>query len=308
MPPVTPPVEDWLPHEPPAPEPAKQSAGKTLAIWLVLVVMFIAIYVLTSAGDPYTAQQAGYSGWWIAVAVAVTVAVIIVLLAWFVSGAKQYNERAAPGFAALAEGNFAQAATLFEALARRYRTKPSYAAVARYNHGYALMLAGDTAAAAGILLGVERTPKLASGGVRRLAMTQLTRCFALAGDVEKAQRWLDATRTRPAGISDPVHDQALFEAVEGLVLCRQGKLDEARALYEQAWPRLCAYLPVNQMTEVWLLRAFAIAAGGAPRDAGGAEPWLRLVRSAPAGIVERITARWPELATFAVTHELKRAA
>ena len=47
------PVEDWLPHDPPAQEPAKTSAGKTLAIWLILIVMFIAIYALTSADDPY---------------------------------------------------------------------------------------------------------------------------------------------------------------------------------------------------------------------------------------------------------------
>ena len=298
-------TEDWLPHEPPAQVPAKRAMGRTIAIWLLLIVMFIALYALLSAPEPYPqVETRGYSGWWIAVAVAITVALVLGLVVWIVVGTKRYNQRQAPGLTAIAEGDFAHAATLFEALARRYRANPNFAAVARHNQGYALMLAGDTAAAVGILLGVERTPGLANESVRRKAALQLGRCFALAGDVDKAQRWLEATRARPAGATDPVHDQALLDALEGLVLCRRGKLDEARAYYEQAWPRLCSYLPVNKMAEVWLLRAFAVAAGSTPRDAGAAEPWLRLVRSTSPDIVDRITARWPELATFAVTHEL----
>ena len=225
-------------------------------------------------------DRSGYSGWWIAVGVAVTVALAVGLLAWVVGGAKQFNERATPGLEAIADGKYAHAAELFDGLA------------------------GDTAAAAGILLGVERTPKLAAGAIRRMAATQLARCFALGGDVEKAERWLESTRVRPAGISDPVHDRAVFEALEALVLCRQGKLDEARRRYEESWSRLCAYLPFNQMIEVWLLRAYAISASSSPRDAGAAEPWLRLVRTAPPGALDRLTVRWPELATFVVTHEL----
>jgi tetratricopeptide (TPR) repeat protein len=299
------PTEDWLPHAPPPQAPAKSSVGKTIAIWLVLIVMFIAIYFFMDSSDPYTLpDRTGYSGWWIWVGVASTVALAVLLVAWVVAGAKQFNERAAPGLEAIADGKYAHAAELFDALARRYRAKPNFAAVALYNRGYSLMLAGDTAAAAGVLLGVERTPRLAAGGVRRMATTQLARCFALAGDVDKAERWLESTRERPVGHHDPVHDRAVFEALEGLVLCRQGKLDEARRRYEASWSRFCAYLPFNQMIEVWLLRAYAISAGSTPRDAGAAEPWLRLVRSAPPGMLDRFTVRWPELATFVVTHEL----
>lgn len=302
------PPEDWLPHEPPAAPPARNGAVKTVAIWLILSVMVIAIYSFASAPDDlgvgYAYQPSGYSGWWIAGAVAITVAVVVGLLVWFVGGAKQYNERAAPGLEAIAEGKYAQAAEMFAQLARRYRAKPNHTAVASYNHGYALMRLGDTPAAVGVLLGVERNLKLTFGGARRLAAMQLARCFALAGDLDKAQRWLDATRTRPAGISDPVHDRALFEAVEGLVLCRQGKLDEARSHYEACWARFSAYLPVNQMMEVWLLRAYVISASSTPRDAGAAEPWLRMLRSTPPGALDWLTARWPELATFVVTNGL----
>ncbi|MDQ3335011.1 MAG: hypothetical protein M4D80_07610 [Myxococcota bacterium] len=299
------PTEDWLPHEPPPQVPAKGSTGKTIAIWLILILLFIVIYSLMGSSDPHASlDRSGYSGWWIAVAVAITVALAVLLLVWVVGGATQFNERAAPGLEAIAGGKYAHAAELFDALARRYRAKPNLAAVALYNRGYSLMLAGDTAAAVGVLLGVERTPKLAAGAIRRMATTQLARCFALAGDLEKAERWLESTRERPMGMFDPVRDRAAFEALEGLVLCRQGKLEEARRRYEESWSRLCAYLPYNQMIEVWLLRAYAISAGSAPRDAGAAEPWLRLVRNAPPDVLDRLTVRWPELATFVVTHEL----
>jgi|MudIll2142460700_1097286.scaffolds.fasta_scaffold02049_6 predicted negative regulator of RcsB-dependent stress response len=297
-------VEDWLPHEPPPALPARSSTGKTIAIWVVLVVMFVAIYWMVGDQGHTRPERVGYSGWWIAGAVAITVAVCVLLLVWVFGGAGRFNAHAAPGLEAIAEGNYAQASEMFERLARRYRTKPSFAAVASYNRGYALMSSGDTAAAVGILLGVERTPKLAAGGVRRLAATQLGRCFALAGDVDKAQHWLDATRTRPPGMADPVHDRANLDALAGLVLCRQGKLDEARRHYEQCWPRLCAYLSVHQMIEVWLLRAFAISASSMPRDAGAAEPWLRMLRGTSPGALDALTARWPELATFVVTHGL----
>lgn len=297
------PTDDWLPHDPTPVAPARGSSGKTIAIWAGLVACFVAIYNLAGGGGPRD-PRTGYSGWWIAAAVALTILAVVLLLVWVFGGAKRFNARATPGLEALAAGRHAEAAELFRQLQRRYRGQPNFAAVAAYNRGYALLRAGDTAAAAGILLGVDRTPKLGLGGVRKLSAVALARCFAIAGDVDKAQRWLDAARARPVGMADPVHDRAVLDALAGLVLCRQGKLDEARAHYEQCSTRLAAYLPVHQMTEVWLLRAFATAAASGPRDAGTAEPWLRMLRGTPPGELAWLTARWPELATFVTTHEL----
>lgn len=305
--PTASPPEDWLPHDPPKPPPpAKSSALRTFGLWLTLVVIFIAIYSKFSSEEPRDAPlvQVGYSGWWIAVGVAVTLAAVIAIVVWLFGGAKKFNERATPGLEAIADGKLTQAAELFAQLAKQYRAKPNFAAVASYNRGYALMRNGDTAAAIGILLGVDRMPKAGAGNIRKLVRVQLGRCFALAGDVDKARRWFEAARESTASMVDPVHDRAFIDALEGLVLCREGKLEEACRHYEACWSRLLAYLPTNQMMEVWLLRAYAISASSTPRDAGGAEPWLRILRSMPPGALDWMLVRWPELATFVVTHGL----
>ncbi|MEO7096754.1 MAG: hypothetical protein ABI175_26080, partial [Polyangiales bacterium] len=151
------------------------------------------------------------------------------------------------------------------------------------------------------LLGAERMPKVGLGGVRRMAAGQLARAFALGGDLDKATRWLEELRKRPMS-GDPVYCQALLDAVDALVQCRAGKFSEALAIYERAWPQLEAYLPVFQMREVWLLRAYAITMTSSVRDGGAAEPWLRMIRSTPPGGFTWLTAHWPELATFTTTH------
>jgi tetratricopeptide (TPR) repeat protein len=297
-------AEDWLPHEPPPQSPPKSSAKTTIMIWLVLIVMFIAIYNLIGTsprGRGAVVEQTGFAWWWLAIAGVIGLALPIAFMAVMFRGSEKFNTAQSVGLDAIARGQYAKAVDIFEALAKRFRTKPNFAAVARYNQGYALLLGGDSAAAVGVLLAAERTPKLALGGVRRMTAGQLARAFALGGDVDKATQWLEALRKRPA-TGDHAYCQALLDAVEALVLCRQGKYTEATAVYERAWPLLEAYLPVHQMREAWLLRAYSITMTSSVRDGGAAEPWLRMIRGTPPGGFVWLTAHWPELATFTTTH------
>jgi tetratricopeptide (TPR) repeat protein len=297
--------EDWLPHAPPAQPPERSGAARTLVTWLSLIVLLVAIYWFIGSEDPYAPEpeRVGYSGWWIAVAVLITLVAILGLFKWKLADATKFNAAQAPALEALVEGKYREAAEMFAGLARRYRAKINVAAIASYNQGFALLRAGDTAAAIGIFLGVERMPKLGTGGIRKLAAIQLGRSFALAGDHAKAAAWLDAAREREP-MADPVHDRAFVAALEGLVLCRQGKLEEANLHYDRWWEHLTRYLPVDQMIEVWLIRAYAVSAGASPRDAGTAERWLRLLRGAAPRSLDWLTARWPELQTLVVTHHL----
>ncbi len=298
-------AEDWLPHEPPPSPPPKSSAKKTMIIWVVLIVMFVAIYNLfgTAPRGRGAAVQAasGYPWWWIASAAGVGLALPIIVMMVMFRGAERFNAAQTAGLDAIARGQYAKAVELFDALAKRFRMKPNFAAVARYNQGYALLIGGESAAAVGPLLAIERMPTLALGGIRRLAADQLARAFALGGDLAKATQWLEALRKRPF-TGDHAHCQAHLEAVDALVLCRQGKFTEAVNVYERAWPLLEAYLPAHQMREVWLLRAYATTMMSSVRDVGAAEPWLRMIRGTPPGGFTWLTAHWPELATFTTTH------
>jgi tetratricopeptide (TPR) repeat protein len=299
-------AEDWLPHEPPPQPPRKASARKTFVIWLVLIVMFVAIYALFSGDDAKTAHGAaqagsGYGAWSLAIAFFGGIAFTILLLVWQLGGSKRFNVSQAPGLEAIAAGDYARAVTVFAELAKRNPTKLNFSATARYNHGYALTRAGNSAAAVGVLLGVERTPKLVASGIRRMAAIELARAFAIGGDVDKASRWLDAAHER-VNIGDESRGVAFVDAVHGLVLCRQGKLDEALRHYETAWRRLETHLPIAQMCEAWALRAFALASTSTPRDSGGADRWIAMLRSAPGNELAWLTPHWPELSTFAITH------
>jgi tetratricopeptide (TPR) repeat protein len=276
----------------------RSSMRQTIIVWAALVVLFVAIYSLRG-GEQHARD--GYSGWWIAGGVGAGALFVFLFVLLFVRGAKQFNRAQEAGLEALAERDYAQAAEQFAKLARRYRAKPSFAAFARYNHGVALMRGGDSATAAGIFRAVEGDVKLTMfPGIRRLAAVQLGRCFALGGDVAKARQWLDAIKRRDGGLDNPVHDRAMVDGLEGLVLCREGKLDEAQRRYEQSWNRMTEFLQMRQMTEPLLLRAYAIASKG-PRDAGAAEPYLRMLRSMSTRDVEGLTKYWPELAAFVST-------
>jgi hypothetical protein len=298
-------AEDWLPHEPPPSLPPKSSAKRTITIWLILIVMFMAIYKMfdsTPHGRGTVVEAAsGYAWWWIAIAGVIGLALPIMFVMVMFRGSEKFNSAQRIGLEAITRGQYAKAADVFEALAKQFRMKPNFAAVARYNQGYALLLGGDSAAAVGALLAAERMPKVALGGVRRLTVGQLARAFALGGDVDKASRWLDELRKRPTS-GDPVYCQALLDAVDGVVLCRQGKFVDAVNVYERAWPLFEAYLPIVQMREVWLLRAYATTMMSSVRDVGAAEPWLRMIRGTPPGGFAWLTAHWPELATFTTTH------
>ncbi len=295
-------AEDWLPHDPPPALPAKKSVGMTLTIWVILILIFVAIYGLmdTSPSHRGAVAESGYSGLWIVVAGVIGAAVPVVFLMVMLRGSQRFNAAQSAGLDALARGQHAKASEIFDALAKRFRMKPNFAAVARYNQGYALLLGGDSEAAVGALLAVDRMPKLGDDGVRRLAAGQLARAFALGGDLDKATQWLEALRTRPM-TGDPIYYQALLEAIDALVLCRKGEFAEAVNVYERAWPLLEAYLPVLQMREVWLVRAYATTMMSSVRDSGAVEPWLRMIRATPPGGFTYLTAHWPELATFTTT-------
>ncbi len=300
-------TEDWLP-QPPPPQPVANRAKRTLLLWVVLIALFILIYNFIDA-TPHHGQQpppppAGYSGWWIWIA-ALAGLVPLAYVLWQFGHSTEFNALQTPALEALADSKYSEAAKLFGALAQRFKMRAQLRSVAAFNQGYALIRCGEAAAAVGALLWVERSPSLQRGGVRQLAAIELARAFAIGGDLDKARRWITSARERPAGTADPTNAAARLEATELLLLCREGKHDEAVRLCEQQWPRFESHLAITQMREVWLLRAFAVAATTGPRDGGTVDAWLGFLRGAPAGSLAWLTERWPELAAFAATHSVR---
>jgi tetratricopeptide (TPR) repeat protein len=299
-------AETWLPTEPSPPPPQKSRARRTLYVWVALMVFFWFVYSYFSS-SPGAARGAHRdqdpSQLWTWLLCIGAFALPTVTFLWMLGGSRRYNALQRPAFEALGDGQNARAAQLFSDIARRYRAKPNMGPFAAYNHAVALLRAGDSSAAVGVLLGIERWPGLAITGIRRLVAIELAVAFAIGGDVDKAQRWLEAARERPADFSDPGLEYAHVAYAEGLVLCRAGKFEDAIRVYDEAWQRLESRLPVRTMRAVWLLRAFAVTGISAPRDSAAAESWLRLLRATPSGSFTWLTAHWPELAAF-VAHDV----
>lgn len=303
-------AETWLPHEPaPPPKPVSPARRRLriVILWIVLVIGFAVIYSRYEPSRRPTHEVAhgeeDASGAWHWLVIGGSIAVVGGTFLWTLSGSRRFNARQKPGLDAISDGRYAHAAQLLGDLARRYRTKPNFALVATYNQAFAAIRAGDSAAAVGLLLRIDRWPLPQLEGLRGPVALELARAFAIGGDVEKAERWLDTARTRLASDHRANHDVAIA-AVEGLIHCRAGRFEDALRHYDDIWQRLQAKLSVRDMQEAWLLRAFAVSKTSAPRDGAAAEPWLRLLRGTEAGSVTWLTRHWPELEVF-VDHEVR---
>ncbi len=298
-------TESWAP-EPPRPPEKRSAARRVVFTWLGLIALFVIIYSLFDrSGNPKYSEgsvEAVPSIVWTIISHGLCLALPTALIVWLVGGSQRFNTQQREALEALGDGQYARAAELFGALAHRFRAKPNLGPVAAYNQAYAQIRAGDADRAVGVLLGAERWPNLHVNGVRALVALELARAFAVGGDVDNAQRWLDAARARNTDNGDPGQTYAELAAVTGLVLCRAGKLDDAIRHFDETWERMQSRLTVREMCAVWLLRAFAIGNKAAPRDAAASETWLQLVRSTRPYSLAWLTEHWPELASFVATH------
>lgn len=297
----------WQPEAPKTSQKPPSQARRTLVIWAVVVAMFVVIYAMFDDKGAAPAKASGYSGIWIWAAGLLGLAIPVVFVALQLRGHRRFNAAQVPGLEALAKGEPARAADLFAELARACRGRPSHHAVASYNYGYALLRAGESAKAVGVLLRVENTPGVQVGGVRLLAPVALARAYAIGGDVAKARAWLDIAKARPLA-DNVVYGRAILASVEALVRCREGKYAEALAVLDESWQIIENFLSLDLCAEPWLVRAFCVAMQSTVRDAAAAERWLRALRILSPEQSRWLTLHWPELEQFAVANDLVRAA
>lgn len=289
-------AETWLPEAPPAQKPPMSKWRRTLFTWLGLIALLTIVYAMFDRSPNASRAAKEFAGLVQVLVWVVPAAVVIGMFGWALRGSRRFNARQAVALAVLENGHYARAAEQFGALARHYRARPGLASVASYNQGFALIRAGDAAAAVGVLLGVERGIQLRDDGARRLAAIELARAFAIGGDVEKATRWLDEARDRGADLSGDLL------TVQGMVMCRAGRFEDAARHFDDTWTRIESRTHLRGMRDAWLLRAFAIAGTSTPRDTGAIEPWLHLIRTTTPSSFAWLTAHWPALATFAATN------
>ncbi|HEY2748065.1 MAG TPA: hypothetical protein VGL86_25755 [Polyangia bacterium] len=300
----------------PAAEPSdnapatKKSARKTLALWILLIIMFVAIYQFLSPPAPHHhvhhAPPPPDDAWHGALVSFLPALAVIGLFIWFLRrqfrGGTKLNARLEPGHLALADGDLGRAADVFAAVAREYRKQTTYAAVAKLSLSTALMRAGELPKAIEAAIEVERAPGLLFGSeVRTSAAVQLGLIYTLRGQLDAATRWCDDARKRLERSSNRTHTGALLRVAEIAVLARANQREDAARAFDRDSRRLEEALSVTSLRKAWLLRAFVASADGAR---GSVEPWLGLAHSGRKGELAWLGGEWPELRAFIDAHDL----
>lgn len=301
------------PQVTPAPTP-KGNAKKTLVLWIVLIVMFLAIWQFLSPSPGETSATPQLppceSSWspWMTVVMLTPLGGFIAFWMWFLRTYQQsidYAIMQEPGRIALAERRYADAAKIFLDTATKHRKRPVYEAGAMRDLGLAEMWSGRFDEAIAAYVKVERAAGvLFSSGIRTLAAVDLALVNALAGDLPTATRWASEGRDRLAKNKDQRFGTAATLCLaEAIVSMRQGHLAEATALLEKNWLPLREACNANLMRAIEVVRAFAEAGGGVREYNTVAE---RLVRVAPVlpGELTFLGAKWPEMRAFLDAHHL----
>ncbi len=304
LPPFLPPTEA---DETAARQPPKTNSTKTLVLWIVLMAMFAAIWWFMKDGAPTppprkTCEPCSAFSWWSLVAF-LPLAVMFLWMRSIFKATRGYNRDHEPASLALSDGRWAEAASLFAALAQRY---PRHGAqlIARYQMGAALLHQGDLDAALREAIASEKGGLLFGREARGRGATQLAQIYALRGELDLAKQWAIEARKRLMHVGDRLFQGALLRVAETALLCRQGAFAEALAGLDRDQRLLESMLATRTMAEVWLLRAFALQQTTDARDAGRIDPWLTLLRTRPRGSLDYLAKRWPELHAFLAAHDL----
>ena len=315
----------------PEPEPEavagpakKHNPRKTLVLWVILIVMFLAIWQFLSPEarkDPSHGVQHARSGevvaveacppapssWWGGTVSVVLPTGIVVLLAYLFLRA--YGQSAAfaaaqePGRLAMAQGRFAEASAKFQATLPLFAKQPLYRAVLVINVADAELRAGRFDSAIAACAEIERSRTMLFGSSVRMRIATLSAItYALRGDVAAAERWAADARGRIAKTrEDRMGHAAYLCLAEAMIACRRGDSAGAIALVDARWNELRYSLNADSMRVVEVVRAFAEAQGGVRAMNTVAERLVRVEPVAP-GELAYLGAEWPEMKAFLGAH------
>lgn len=289
------------------------SPKKTVVIWLLLIVMFVAIYNVMAAHPAHkTAHETAHestSSW---TSLDLTSWIIplgcIAFIVWIfrqLRVSKGYHAATNAASLAIADGDLDRALRGFKEVVERNRGN-QHVHAARVNVAWMLQRLGRFDEEREVLLEVERSPGLVYGSEQRMyAAIYLARHFALRGDVDRAEKWIaDAKRRRERNPDCALFVVAQMRVTEALLLARRERPDDALAILEKDWPRLEAGLTASILKHVHVLRAFLLAHTGGVRDDGISAQWLAKARPLRLDEIAYLWKEWPALQQWAATQHL----
>jgi hypothetical protein len=290
-----------LPPRPFARRLLDSSASRVVALWVVLLVMFLGLWQFFQAGvtGGSAAQEIGReaaSPWR---NFAIANAPFYLLLAFFglmVWRIRRFNAENKRGAELMAAGSVAPAAEVFRRLSRA-RLAPK--GIARLNLGMALLRLGDLAGSLEAFAGAERSRLRL---YRPLSASFLALAHAMRGDLDAADAWVAESVRRAAS---PSCVTRIHLAAEAIVRLRRGGAADAVRLLDERWGEIERSTTADLVRAFRIVRALAAATAGSPAQVpdllAGARPFRP-------GEYAWMGAGWPEMARYLAANGFAQAA
>jgi hypothetical protein len=285
-----------------------RSAGKTVVLWILLILMFIAFYQLFAMGPP-SGREPIFKPWHGgAGALIASVVALVAWLGWLNRRTRAFNVENEEAMRALGRGERERAVQIFDRLVTRYKRPRSVQMVARYNLGWGLLQRGELARAAEVFASVDRARSLVFvSNVHYVSPLHLATTYALLGQLDAAARWIAEGEKRVRAGGGSVRAVAgPLELARAIVACRRGAPGEAAVALETSWRELESALTGELLRPLRLLRAFAVAQSESARGSGAADVLLTPLRGALPDEFAWLATGWPELRAFLATHPRAR--
>lgn len=296
-------TEPFLPSQ--RKKPFASQPLKVVLLWALLIISFVCLYQVFTAPSsqaPHHHAHAhrsddGFGG----LLGLLCGGLFVLLLGW--AFWNQRNIRRAvvmngEGLELLGRGEVQKARALFEAMGQKYHRSITVRGLAQYNVAQTSVLAGDLERATRELVDLEKRDGLKTvQSLKPLAATSLAECYALVGQLDLAAPWLDEAEQKRATAGEPPKLTGALTLVRAIIACRKGAPAEATRLIDANWQTIEG-LAGDQLRPLRLVRAFAVAAAGGPRDDGAVDRLLAPLRESRPGSLRYLGVAWPEMAAF----------
>jgi tetratricopeptide (TPR) repeat protein len=287
---VQPPKERHLRLSAPA-----SASGKTIGLWVVLIVLFVAFYNFFRSASPDGEASApsdsgsGFSAWslvnWLFWPVVIAFFAVLLRqgMRWW-----RINEK---GRAYLSYGDFESAIQVFDGVARK--AKGAVRAEAVVHLGLVALRRGELERALSLFTQAESSQLLAQHpGLSPTLPGLLSFCESLLGDLAAARKWLEVAHARGAQVASGYSLLA-----EVALLCREGHLAAAAKIVDTRW-REAERSSVWETKVLRLLKAFALDGLEAAEHETARYEALAGLRPFRRGELDLLAADWPKLRDF----------
>lgn len=284
--------------------------GSRIALWVVLIAAFFAIWQLlrqTSGGSAPRPRDGGTGSDLSPLSMASIAIGSAAVFGWSFQlrrRVRRFNTEATAALKFFAAADYVTAAERFTDLTARFRWPRNVSETAAFNLAMSLLRSGEVARALATLSALDRRLGRRATVSRANVAAQLAVVYALRGDAASAEQWVAEARKR--GKSAPnsrVIDAALL-AAESMNRLRRGEHAAAAGALTAGWTDLEGTLVAAELRPFRMLRALAesldenlrsTTSGGAAGRGDGA--WLADLRP---GELTWLGAEWPEMHAFQI--------